>query len=203
MPKKPTTLWLVHTAELARRAGPSLKAKIKARVRRGYKLNVVDEVQGDGLTWLVTDRGNYYAKKYCQPAILSPVPGRKISTPWGKRPKGWPFRHTYWKARGRHTGDDYAAPYGAKAVAVLDGTVRYRYDTVLGRCALLYAADGNTYWYCHLQSNVANGTVVKAGDKVGEVGATGTGAQGPHLHFEKRRGHTPSWAGADLKPRWF
>ncbi len=139
--------------------------------------------------------------------IVSPVPGYGITTPWGKKPKD----HTYWQARGHHTGDDYADADGSGrvaghlVVAVLAGHALYRgFDTVLGRVVLLEADDGNTYWYCHLNTVAVPTTLerVEAGQVLGRVGQSGTGAQGPHLHFEKRSGHSRSWAGTDLLPRW-
>lgn len=131
--------------------------------------------------------------------ITSPCPGVGIGTPWGKKPND----RTYWQARGHHTGDDYPGGQGAPVVAVLGGRVDHLEDGVLGHVLLLYADDGFTYWYCHLFARTArDGTRVNAGDQLGRVGQTGTGARGPHLHFEKRSGHTRSWAGKDLLPRW-
>ena len=36
--------------------------------------------------------------------MSTPVPGFRVSTPYGRKPKN----RTYWQARGFHTGDDYA-----------------------------------------------------------------------------------------------
>jgi murein DD-endopeptidase MepM/ murein hydrolase activator NlpD len=129
--------------------------------------------------------------------VASPTPGYKVTTPYAKKPNN----NTYWQARGYHTGDDYAAPAGTSAVAVRDGTTVYMWNGVLGHCLLLYANNDKTYWYCHLQSRPSTGTV-KANAKIGHVGSTGTGANGSHLHFEMRDGHTTSWSGKDLKPAW-
>lgn len=131
--------------------------------------------------------------------VISPVPGVGIGTPWGKKPND----NTYWQARGRHTGDDYPGNEGALVVAVLPGTIRYYTDTVLGLIILLYADNGYTYWLCHLSKRTTPPGRVVAGQIVGRVGHTGTGAsRGPHLHMEKRAGHSTSWAGKDLKPTW-
>lgn len=140
--------------------------------------------------------------------VPSPVPGVGIGTPWGKRPRGWPVKAlvTYWRARWRHTGDDYPGAAGAPVLAVLDGTTDNLEDAVLGHVTLLYVTIGGrpfTLWYCHLSARtVPDGTRVRAGQQIGRVGETGTGAMGPHLHLEKRAGHTRSWAGPDLLPRW-
>ena len=131
--------------------------------------------------------------------VLSPVPGQAITTPYGKKPNN----NTYWQARGHHTGADYACSTGTKVVAVLPGTVRTYSDKVLGRIVLLYADNGFTYWYCHLSKQVRTSGRVLPGEVIGLAGMTGTGAaMGPHLHLEKRAGHTTSWAGKDLNPTW-
>lgn len=153
---------------------------------------------------------HWYADEYLVPVTIanevlkvsSPVPGYRVTTPWGKKPNN----RTYWQARGHHTGDDYAAPSGAKVVAVRPGVMKYRWDRVLGHCGLLQGkgSDGiqYTWWYCHLRAKPKTGSV-KAGDTIGHVGMTGTGAaMGPHLHFEKRFGYTTSWAGKDIRPTW-
>lgn len=133
-------------------------------------------------------------------SALSPVPGHSVSTPWGKKPKD----NTYWQARGHHTGDDFACDAGTDVVAVLGGVIFHTWDDVLGNIVLLFADDGNTYWYCHLSARSENGSRVEVNDKVGEAGKSGTGAaRGPHLHFEKRKGHSRSWRGPDIKPIWY
>lgn len=161
-------------------------------------------VQGTGGIWYCARQsGNQYMrrivpgqkKKKAKPT--TPVPGYRMTTPWRKKPNN----RTYWQTRGYHTGADFAAPQGAKVVAVRPGTVHRYKDRVLGNVCLLYANNGQTYWYCHLRSFWGrNGRKVKAGQMIGKVGATGTGANGPHLHLEKRAGHTTSWAGKDLNP---
>lgn len=112
--------------------------------------------------------------------VASPVPGYGISYPYGvKNPR---------YAAGYHTGDDYASPKGTKVVAVLDGTIAWSnnnggaYGTWIG----LRASNGRDYVYCHLSlRSVSTGAKVVAGQKLGEVGATGN-VTGPHLHFEDR-----------------
>jgi murein DD-endopeptidase MepM/ murein hydrolase activator NlpD len=129
--------------------------------------------------------------------VESPVPGYGMTTHWRKRPKD----NTYWQARGYHTGADFAAPEGANTVAVCGGTVHCCWDPVLGNVALLYADNGDTYWHCHLRSFWGrDGRRVEPGTRIGKVGQTGSGALGPHLHLERRNGHSSSWAGIDLDP---
>jgi murein DD-endopeptidase MepM/ murein hydrolase activator NlpD len=88
------------------------------------------------------------------------------------------------QARNPHSGMDIAAPVGASVVAPLAGTVIDVGD---------YYFNGGTVWldhgggllsmFCHLSVMSAKiGDVLKAGDKLGEVGATGR-VTGPHLHW--------------------
>jgi murein DD-endopeptidase MepM/ murein hydrolase activator NlpD len=125
--------------------------------------------------------------------VASPVPGYKVTYPYGIRNPRY--------AAGYHTGDDYAAPTGKKVVAVLDGTIVWSNNNggAYGRWIGL-RANGRDYIYCHLSvRSVSTGTKVKAGDKIGEVGATGN-VTGPHLHFEDRP--AGGGYGNDRKPKW-
>lgn len=112
--------------------------------------------------------------------VASPVPGYKVTYPYGvKNPR---------YAAGYHTGDDYAAPTGKKVVAVRNGTIAWSNNNggAYGRWIGLRADNGRDYVYCHLSvRSVSTGTKVVAGQKIGEVGATGN-VTGPHLHFEDR-----------------
>jgi len=126
--------------------------------------------------------------------IASPAPGYGITTPYGTRKAG------LWPSKGYHTGDDYAATEGTRAVAVVSGTVTVIDDTVLGCIAVLRGDNGRNYWYCHTQRGSRQTGRKNAGDWVANVGQTGTGAQGPHLHFEDNASATV-W-GTDRKPSW-
>ncbi|WP_205513633.1 M23 family metallopeptidase [Longitalea arenae] len=112
--------------------------------------------------------------------VASPVPGYTVTYPYGIKNPNY--------AAGYHTGDDYAAPTGSKVVAVLDGTIAWSNNNggAYGRWIGLRASNGRDYVYCHLSvRSVSTGTKVVAGQKIGEVGATGN-TTGPHLHFEDR-----------------
>lgn len=206
---------VVTTVRLNARYSPGTKGRFRATVKVGYGIKITDtEMIGDvqwvkgADYWYATGDGD--GQSYVKlrpsaagggggtvPGVKSPVPGYSVSTPYGRRKSG------LWKSKGYHTGDDYAAPYGADVVAVRDGTLRWRDDSVLGKCLLLYADNGRTYWMCHLSNRrVKSGAKVRAGQHVGDVGATGTGAQGNHLHFEMHSGHTTSWWAKDAKPTW-
>ena len=102
------------------------------------------------------------------------------------------FTDTWLQARpgGRqHEGVDIIGVKGLALYAVVDGTITRMYgaEAVLSGNALrLTASDGTYFFYAHLDSfapGIAVGSVVKAGQIVGYMGATGH-AGSPHLHFE-------------------
>jgi murein DD-endopeptidase MepM/ murein hydrolase activator NlpD len=85
-----------------------------------------------------------------------------------------------------HDGQDVFAPCGAPIVAALGGEVtRATYEGAAGNYVVVTSADGGSQVYMHLRraAPVAEGDDVYAGQKIGEVGATGD-ADGCHLHFE-------------------
>jgi murein DD-endopeptidase MepM/ murein hydrolase activator NlpD len=101
-----------------------------------------------------------------------------------------PFSNDYGDARsgGRgHSGIDIFAGAGTPVVAVKAGSVSHQSGGAGGNAAYLSAGDGNTYFYAHLSSYAASGSVSQ-GQVIGYVGMTGN-ASTPHLHFEIR---TPS-----------
>jgi murein DD-endopeptidase MepM/ murein hydrolase activator NlpD len=90
-----------------------------------------------------------------------------------------------------HEGQDVFAPAGTPLVAVTGGTVlETGNDGGRGNYVGFYSPrERRTYVYLHMQSPapVKAGSPVKAGQRLGELGCTGS-CFGDHLHFEVRKG---------------
>ncbi len=88
----------------------------------------------------------------------------------------------------RHTGQDFAAPYGTSVRAVRSGVViSAGWDGAFGQKIVVRHEDGTTTWYCHLSSFVVTSGSVNSGEVIGRVGSTGN-STGNHLHFEVHPG---------------
>lgn len=88
------------------------------------------------------------------------------------------------QARNPHNGEDIGAPLGADVAATNDGVVRLTVDHIFsGRGVYLDHGLGFYSMYFHLSEVlVKEGDLVRTGQIVGKVGATGR-ATGPHLHW--------------------
>ena len=101
------------------------------------------------------------------------------------------LRDTFDERRGtsRHEAIDIAAPRGTSVVAVGDGRVVKLFRSKPGGLTVYQFDPDETfcYYYAHLDryaDGLAEGTILKAGDPVGDVGSTGNAApSAPHLHF--------------------
>ena len=89
--------------------------------------------------------------------------------------------------RSFHQGMDVSAPVGSKVIATADGVVRFAgRQHNYGKLVKLEHRFGLTTRYGHLQElAVKRGQVIRKGDVIGYVGATGR-ATGPHVHYEVR-----------------
>ena len=95
-----------------------------------------------------------------------------------------------------HSGTDYAAPEGTPVLAATAGKVVLIHPDMFytGGTVLIDHGHGIYTNYCHLSRiDVQEGQIVKAGEPIAAVGATGR-ATGPHLHFGL------SWYGVRLNP---
>lgn len=116
-------------------------------------------------------------------AFQEPVPGHAVVSPFG-------LRQLPWEGSGRlHEGVDISADAGAPVRVAADGVVIAAGEKGgYGRYVAVRHAEGLTTFYAHLGGIAAGmkpGVAVTAGDRLGQIGSTGT-STGPHLHFEIR-----------------
>lgn len=101
------------------------------------------------------------------------------------------FRDTWGDRRSggrRHKGTDIFAPHGSPIYAVTDGVIAgTRSGGLGGKSIILRGDNGDSYYYAHNSSHsVGPGERVRAGERIGSVGATGNAAGGAaHVHFER------------------
>ena len=122
--------------------------------------------------------------------FIWPIEGR-ISGPFGYRRV---YNRTH--AGSSHSGTDIAAPQGTPIKATADGVVALAEKDLFytGGTVLIEHGAGLFSSYSHMKKvYVKPSDVVKQGDIIGEVGATGR-ATGPHLHF------VIDWQGVRVNP---
>ncbi|MEK7187915.1 MAG: M23 family metallopeptidase [Patescibacteria group bacterium] len=86
-----------------------------------------------------------------------------------------------------HKGTDFRAPQSTPVYAVNRGIARLVYKfSIYGNTVVIDHGQGVFSFYMHMsKTSVTEGTIVAAGQKVGESGGTGY-AEGPHLHLTVR-----------------
>ena len=121
-------------------------------------------------------------KASCPPAsgmALQHPSTRTLETGFGMR------RHPLLGDMRMHTGIDYVGPLGDPVHAAEAGEVtRAVFEAMSGNRVEVDHGNGLVTTYAHLQAiEVAVGTCVASGQRIGRMGSTGLSA-GPHLHFE-------------------
>ena len=112
-----------------------------------------------------------------QPGFIEPVNGKRTGI-FGS------VRIMNGQPRNPHNGEDIGAPLGTDVLATNDGIVRLTVEHFFsGKGLFLDHGLGFYSMYFHLSEVfVKDGELVKAGQVIGKVGATGR-ATGPHLHW--------------------
>ncbi len=89
--------------------------------------------------------------------------------------------------RSPHSGVDISSPLGAPVLACNSGKVVLANDLYYaGKTVIIDHGLGVFTLYCHFSKIIAKrGTMVKKGETIGEIGATGR-VTGPHLHWGVR-----------------
>ncbi len=123
---------------------------------------------------------------------VAPVEAYELSASFGSAGPHWV---------GRHTGQDFAVPFGTPVRTVGDGrVVRVSCGGAFGTEIVVAHANGYYSQYAHLASvAVDRGQRVRAGQWIGRAGSTGN-STAPHLHFEMRR--TPHHGSGVDPARW-
>lgn len=92
----------------------------------------------------------------------------------------------------RHEGVDMIGARGTPVLAVVDGFAQAKTNTLGGTTVWFTGADGNKYYYAHLDSYGTLGGVSK-GEVIGYMGDTGNAKFSVvHLHFEIHPGGGPA-----------
>ena len=172
-------------AEYVASASPSTpKKRIKSPPRP-----VVKAVQS-------TSKPSSKPKKRLKKQTVKPVKVKTTSSSSSSLVWGWPVKGsivgTFKSGKGLNKGIDIAAKLGESVRAAADGEVVYAGSGLRGYGKLLIIKHKNSYLsaYAHNRSlHSKEGDRVKKGQKIAEVGGSGTTSV--KLHFEIRRDGTP------------
>ncbi len=151
----------------------------------GVVSGTVTENNGDG--WLPDDTniGEIDGYKLFDNEFgvyMCPVKGGTVTSKYGWR------IHPITGVKKFHHGTDIGLPLGTPTVASTNGTISETgYHSAMGNYIYLDDDKGYRTKYMHLSKiSVSKGDTVKRGQKVGEIGSTGS-STGSHCHWEIRR----------------
>ena len=180
--------------ETSERVGPAASASLTAL----RKVLPVDDASDDGELAIepLADPNGFELADRDNLDLLWPVETRTISSAWGPRMRTRVVRkaskvdhrkRVIRRFMGSHRGVDLSAPMGSDIYAALDGRVvacgRHK---EYGNFVAVDHGNGVMTLYAHNSRNlVADGDLVRRGQKIAEVGRTGN-ATGPHVHLELR-----------------
>ncbi|OEU44661.1 MAG: hypothetical protein BBJ60_09535 [Desulfobacterales bacterium S7086C20] len=138
---------------------------------------------GNGEAGYYDDEGKSVAREF----LKSPLRYSRISSRFSGR-RFHPILRIYRP----HSGVDYAAPRGTPVEATCNGKVIFvGWKGGYGKCAIVKHNHTYTSYYGHLSRfarGMKKGKIIKQGQVIGYVGATGL-ATGPHLDYRlKKRG---------------
>lgn len=116
------------------------------------------------------------------------------------------------RTRDPHHGVEFQIPFGTPVYAAGDGVVVFAgadekavyspWPNFYGNVIVIQHPDRLYTLYAHLSKiDVAANQSVRAGEKIGEVGQSGS-ATGPHLHFEVRQGDGADYSSAQNPELW-
>jgi murein DD-endopeptidase MepM/ murein hydrolase activator NlpD len=187
---------LAVTAERAKRA--KLLAQIQNE--REYIERMLDELERDS-----NDIASQLQQAARGSSMGGPLPawgGPFVRPAAGRITSGFGYRiHPVLGYPRLHCGLDIGAGYGAPVRAAAAGRIFLAgFYRGYGRCIIIRHSGDLATLYGHLSAiaNLQPGDLVKRGQLIGRVGATGL-VTGPHLHFEVRRDGVPvnpaSWTG--------
>lgn len=138
------------------------------------------EARSDAMFLIEAELLDAHLKKSMLPTSLP------ISAPWSASSYGWRI-DPFTGERAMHEGVDFAANVGDAIYAAAAGVVvTAELHPQYGNLVEIDHGNGLSTRYAHASKLLVKpGALVKRGDKIALVGATGR-ATGPHLHFEVR-----------------
>lgn len=162
--------WEINTEKFKENIETFLNQYIYEEAQGGYfPINNTSEEAPQGMS---------FKKVICNEELISPLSG-KITSQFGYR------LHPMTQENDFHTGIDIAAVDGEAIHAVADGIVAEAgWSDIYGNYIIVKHSENFCTKYAHCSALIAEqGDVVRAGDRIAEVGNTGV-STGSHLHFE-------------------